>query len=160
MATVSSQTELSVEVKELPAVDYLGKNLTAPAAAVGKEVSGAFAQLYGAIAKAGVTPAGPPFLIASEPAGGTMEIEVGAPCMPVPEPDSGLHRGRLEACRAAVTVHHGTYEAIGPVYSRLFAWLFAHGHKAAGKAREVYLNGPDDVATPDDYLTELIVPIT
>lgn len=55
-----------------------------------------------------------------------MEIEVGAPCRPVPAPQSGLYRGRLEACRSAVVVHRGPYDEIGPVYPRRFAWVNDH----------------------------------
>lgn len=159
METASKQLELVVELRDLPAQDYLGKQFTATLAAVGPTVQQAFVELYACIGAAQATPIGPPFLMAGEPAGDTMEIEVCVPCSPVPEPAAGLHRGRLEACRAAVTVHRGPYEAIGPVYPRLFAWVTEHGHQPVGKPREVYLNGPDEVATPEQYLTELIVPI-
>jgi effector-binding domain-containing protein len=159
METASRQLELSVEVKDRPAQDYLGKRFTSSSATVGQGVQQAFTELYACITEAKTTPTGPPFLIASEPAGDTMEIEVGAPCSPVPEPTAGLYRGRLEACRAAVTVHRGPYEEIGPTYPRLFGWVAEHGHRPVGQAREVYLNGPDEVATPAEYLTELIVPI-
>lgn len=159
METASKQLELSVELKDLPAQDYLGKRFTASAAAIGRGVQEAFAELYACIGAAKATPTGPPFLTAAEPVGDTMEIEVGAPCSPVPEPTADLYRGRLEACRAAVTLHRGPYEEIGPVYPRLFAWVTGHGHQPVGKAREVYLNGPDEVSTPVEYLTELMVPI-
>lgn len=159
MDTASKQLELSVELKDLAGQDYLGKRFTAPAATIGRAVQEAFAELYTRIAAANATPTGPPFLTAAEPTGDRMGIKVGAPCSPVPEPVAGLYRGRLEACYAAVTAHRGSYEDIGPVYPRLFAWVAAHGHRPVGRAREVYLNGPDQVATPDEYLTELIIPI-
>lgn len=160
METASKQLELDVELKDLPAQDYLGKRFTASGPAVGQGVQKAFAELYACIGAAGATPVGPPFLTASEPAGGTMEIEVGAPCSPVPEPAAGLHRGRLEAGRAAVTLYRGPYEKISDVYPRLFAWVAEHGHQPAGKPREIYLNGPAEVSKPEDYLTQLQVPIT
>jgi DNA gyrase inhibitor GyrI len=159
MDTASKQLELSIELRDLPAQDYLGKRFTASGAAIGPAVKEAFVELYACIAAAKAAPTGPPFLMAGEPAGDTMEMDVCAPCAPVPEPAPGLYHGRLEACRAAVTVHRGPYEEIGPVYPRLFAWVSEHGHRPMGKPREVYLNGPDEVATPDEYLTELIVPI-
>lgn len=159
METASKQLELSVELKDLPAQDYLGKRFTASGAAIGQGVQKAFAELYACIGAAGATPLGPPFLTAAEPVGDTMDIEVGAPCSPVPEPTAELYRGRLEACRAAVTLHRGPYEEIERVYPRLFAWVAEHGHHPAGRAREVYLNGPAEVSTPAEYLTELLVPI-
>ncbi|MGZ5944766.1 MAG: GyrI-like domain-containing protein [Isosphaeraceae bacterium] len=159
METASKQLELDVELKDLPAQDYLGKTFTASGPAVGQGVQKAFVELYACIGAAGATPSGPPFLTASEPVGGSMEIEVGAPCSPVPEPAAGLHRGRLEAGRAAVTVHRGPYEQISGVYPRLFAWVAEHGHQPAGRPREIYLNGPAEVSKPEEYLTQLLVPI-
>ena len=159
METASLQVELSVEVKDLPAQDYLGKLITTGPESVGGLVQQAFGELYACIGEAKSSPTGPPFLIASEPVGGTMEIEVGAPCQPVPKPATGLHRGRLEACRAAVAVYRGPYEQIGPVYPRLLTWVTDHGYQPAGRTREVYLNGPDEATSPADYLTELILPL-
>lgn len=159
METQSLQTELGVEVKDLPAQDYLGKHITTGPESVGGHIQQAMGDLYACIGEGNSSPAGPPFLIASEPVDGTMEIEVGAPCEPVPTPADGLYRGRLEACRAAVAVYRGPYEEIGPVYARLLTWATEHGHKPAGRTREVYLNGPDEAASPAEYMTELILPL-
>lgn len=157
--TTLPQAELGVDLKDLPAQDYLGKHFTSGLESIGPLVQEAFAELYACISEARSSPTGPPFLIASEPVGGAMEIEVGAPCRPVPAPASGLHRGQLEAGRAAVAVHRGPYEEIGPVYARLLTWVTDHGYEPAGRPREVYLNGPGEAASPADYMTQLIVPI-
>jgi effector-binding domain-containing protein len=159
METASKQLELSVELKDLPAQDYLGKRFTASGAGIGQGVQKAFAELYACIGASAAAPTGPPFLTAAEPVGDTMDIEVGAPCSPVPEPTGDLYRGRLEACRAAVTLYRGPYEEIAHAYPRLFAWVAEHGHHPVGRAREVYLNGPAEVSKPEEYLTELMVPI-
>lgn len=160
MTTAAKTAEVaSVEVKELPAQDYLAERFTAELTLIGHEVQAAFARLYGRIAEAGSTPSGPPFLIASQPANGVMEVEVGAPCTPVPEPASGMRAGRLEAGPAAVLVHRGPYEQIGQAYDRVFEWIGRNGHSPAGAPREVYLNGPAEVQSPSDYLTEIIVPV-
>jgi effector-binding domain-containing protein len=151
--------DLVVEVREIPAQEFLGSRFMSEPAGIGPRVREAFSELYASIERAKATPTGPPFLIASEPAGNAMEIEVGAPCRPVPVPAPGLYRGRLEACRAAVVAHRGPYDEIGAVYPVLFAWLNDHGYRAAGRTREIYLNGPAEAATPAEYLTELVVPI-
>ncbi len=151
--------ELTIEIRQMPGQDYLGKRFTCSLGDVGKSVQGAMKDLYTRLEQAEARPAGPPFLIASPPKDGKMEIQVGAPCTPVPEPIAGEHRGRLEPGPAVVTVFHGPYQDIGPVYEKLFSWIQAHGHRPVGPAREVYLNGPGEVTTPADYVTELIVPI-
>jgi hypothetical protein len=88
-----------------------------------------------------------------------MELEVGAPCAPVPRTTAGLHVGRLDAGRAVVALHRGRYEDIGPVYAQIFNWVGEHGYSLRGAAREVYLKGPNEVKSPDEYLTQLVVPV-
>jgi effector-binding domain-containing protein len=149
----------NVVVKDLPAQDYLGQRFTSKLTTVGRDVQAAFAHLYGRIQEAGATPSGPPFLIASQPARGAMEVEVCAPCIPVPEPAPGMHAGRIESGRAAVLLHRGSYEAIGGAYEQVFEWIGRNGYSAAGAAREVYLNGPAEAPSPNDYLTEVVVPV-
>ncbi len=153
----SVRISVEIEVRDLPAQEYLGKRFTSLVGSVGPDVQSALAGLYGRIQAAGATPTGHPFLIASQPTlKGKMDIEVGAPCAPVPEPGADQHQGRLEAGRAAVATHRGAYDQIGPVYSALFEWVGTHGHRPAGPPREVYLN---DVTNPADQLTEVILPI-
>lgn len=148
-----------VSINELPAQDYLGLTMRSPVGSVGQDVQNAFRRLYTRIAEAHSRPDGPPFLIAAPPKDGTIEIEVGAPCTPVPQPTEGLRAGRLEAGRAAVLVYRGPYDGIGPMYTKLFAWIGQHGYRETGPPREIYLNGPDDVKSPADYLTQLVVPV-
>ena len=147
-------------MRDLPAQDYLGKRFPSAVGSVGSEVQAAFAGLYETISSNGATPTGPPFLMASQPTlRGKMDIEVGAPCAPVPAPGAGQHRGRLEAGKAAVAVFRGPYDQIGPIYTALYEWAGRNGHRPAGPPREVYLNSPDEVSGPADYLTEVILPI-
>ena len=155
----TTSVALDVAIRELPAQDYLGRSFASPVDSVGRDVQDAFSRLYARIAQAGSRPTGPPFLTASQPTDGVIRIEVGAPCQPVPQPAEGLHAGRLEAGRGAVVLHRGPYDRIGPLYGQLFAWIARHGYRQAGAPREVYLNGPDEAASPDAYLTELVIPI-
>lgn len=148
-----------IQIRELPVRNYLGEHFASPTTEVGRNVQGAFASLYSQIERARSRPAGPPFLIASPPKDGVMEIEVGAPCNPVPEPAPGQHAGKLDACRAAATLYRGPYERIGQVYGQVFRWIGEHGYRPAGAPREVYLNGPGDVQDSAGYLTEVVIPI-
>ena len=150
---------IKTEVRDLPAQEYLGKSFTSPLATVGHAVQEGLASLFERMQVVGAVPAGPPFLIASQPIAGSMGLEVGVPCVAVPEPAPGQHRGRLAAGKAAVAVFRGPYDQIGPVYSTLFEWVAKQGFRPAGSPRETYLNGPDEVAGPEEYLTEVVLPI-
>ena len=160
MATPAATTATSeIEIKTLPAQDYLGQRFTSRLATVGRDVQSSFMRLYNRIEEAHSRPAGPPFLIASEPNEGSIEIEVGAPCIPVPESRDGFHVGHLDAGNAAVLLYRGPYDRIGTAYEELFAWIGTHGYSPRGDAREIYLNGPGEVVDPTDYLTDVVVPI-
>lgn len=150
-------TSLEVEIRGVVPQPYLGKRIHAPVGAVGNSVQNGYADLFAKLAVAAVVPAGPPFLIASDPQGGEMDIELGVPCV-APPAAGDLHAGTLPGGRAAVTTHRGAYDAIGPTYEALATWIVANGHTMAGPPREVYLTGPD-VAGPEAQVTELIWPI-
>lgn len=160
MSTAPTTPEVAnVVIKELPAQDYLGQRFTAGLANVGRDVQAAYGRLFGRIKEAGSSVAGPPFLISSQPAGGVMEIEVCVPCSPVPEPAQGMHAGHLDPGRAATVLYRGPYDRMGKVYQQIFEWIERNGYSPAAAAREVYLNGPAEVQSPDGYLTDIIVPI-
>lgn len=156
----TTHQELHVEVRDYPDQDYLGTEFDVPVAAVGDSVAAAYARIFAHLAVERVLPAAPPFLIASPPAGDRMHILLGVPTARALNGSGDLRPGRLAGGRAAVTEHRGPYDRLAPIYEDLRAWLASHGHVAAGPPREVYLNGPADVAGPADYLTELVWPMT
>ncbi|WP_267900065.1 hypothetical protein [Lentzea atacamensis] len=41
----------------------------------------------------------------------------------------------------------------------MFAHPREHGREQAAPARVLYLTGPDTATVPDDYLTEVVVPL-
>lgn len=160
MAQVTpADLKLNVSVRELAPQPYLGTRLRAATGSVGATVQGGFVRLFSQLESARKPPLGPPFLIASEPRDGFMEIELGVPCASPAPTAAGLHAATLPGGRAAVATYRGRYEDIGPAYEALANWIAAHGHIMAGPPREVYLTGPADVARPEDHLTELIWPI-
>ena len=159
MAASVAVPRTDVDVKQVPAQDYIGRRFVTSTSTVGRDVEHAFNLLYELIASAKAQPAGPPFLMASAPSEGKIEIEVGAPCTPVPEPTEGLHAGHLDGGRVASLLYRGPYELIGKAYEELFAWIGRNGSSPRGDAREVYLNGPGEVERPSDYLAEIVVPI-
>jgi len=157
--SVRQETEatLEVEIRGLVSQPYLGKRFRALLSDVGSGVHQGYAELFAKLAAAGVAPTGPPFLIASKPEQGAMEIEIGVPCA-APPAAGELYAGTLPGGRAAATTHRGAYDAIGPTYDALSRWVLANGHMMAGPPREVYLTGPD-VARPEEQVTELVWPI-
>jgi effector-binding domain-containing protein len=89
---------------------------------------------------------------------GNADIEV---CVPIAEKipeNEEIRCYELSGGKNARIIHKGPYEASGPAYERLFAWLLENGLKLTGPIREAYLNDPREVA-PEDVLTIIYAPI-
>ncbi len=90
---------------------------------------------------------------------GNADIEV---CVPVAErilEKDEIKCHELSGGKMAKVIHKGPYEASGPVYERLFAWLQENGLKLTGPIREAYLNDPREVP-PEEILTIIYAPIS
>lgn len=76
--------------------------------------------------------------------------------------DDGLlrfYRSAALPCAASIKVY-GPFENIGPVYASFARWLEVHPTlRMAGPTREVAHRGPWNADDPQDYLTELLVPV-
>lgn len=90
-----------------------------------------------------------------------IDVEMGMPVAATAKVDEtkGPHRRVLEGGPVAYTTHVGPYAAIGAAYEALYKWIEQHGHRRLGPPRETYLVGPGQGASPDEYRTELAVPI-
>ena len=87
-----------------------------------------------------------------------VDLEVAIPVAGPADGEGRIEARELPGGRAAVVVHEGPYDTIGPVHEALDA--FAHdrgGHGAT--AREVYLVGPGDDPDPVNWRTEVVYPL-
>lgn len=157
MSIQTAPSALEVQIREVPPQTYLGKRLHVVIPGdVGTPVSQAYAELFSRLAAANVAPSGPPFLIATHPVEGGMDVLVGVPCAEAPAA-AGLVSGTLPGGRVAVTTHRGSYESLAPVYAALSGWILTNGHVMAGPPREVYLTGPE--VPQEQHVTEVFWPI-
>jgi effector-binding domain-containing protein len=107
----------------------------------------------------GVSPSGPPFVIYHEFGREGIDAEVS---VPIDEPITAT--GRMEsrvlpAMTVARTVHVGPYEKLGDAYTALWSWIRSHEFEVAGPVQERYLIGPGDCVAPNEYRTEIEMPI-
>jgi AraC family transcriptional regulator len=126
----------------------------------------AFATVYGWLAAAGHTPQGMPVAVylndpaTVAPAEALWElwapIEDGA--AEAGPDDQGLGIRHIPAMTIATTIHKGPYDQVGPAYERLTTWITEQGLHPSGPPMEAYLNDPGE-ATPDEYLTEIMMPV-
>jgi effector-binding domain-containing protein len=48
---------------------------------------------------------------------------------------------------------------MGEAYNALMSWVATNGYQLNGICREVYLVSPADTTNPDEYFSELQVPV-
>ncbi|MBC2578817.1 MerR family transcriptional regulator [Clostridium sp. DJ247] len=67
----------------------------------------------------------------------------------------------LEAVKEmACVIHKGSYENLTNAYTVLQKWIEDNNYKIAGANRELYLEGEWSKHSPDEYITEIQIPVT
>lgn len=61
--------------------------------------------------------------------------------------------------KAACVLHKGPYSTIGRAYGELMKWIEENGYKVIGLPRESYIDGIWNKENPDEWLTEVQIPI-
>jgi len=76
-------------------------------------------------------------------------------------PDTGPVRFKeLDAVEQAATMlHKGPYKTIGSTYSRLTETIWDKGLKISGPPRESYIDGIWNKEDPEEWLTEIQIPV-
>ncbi len=54
----------------------------------------------------------------------------------------------------------GDYSNIGPAFNFLGEWIEKNGYTIYGNMRQVSIKGPWNADSPDDYLVEILAPVT
>lgn len=126
----------------------------------GMAVRRALAGLVIGAEQVGLRTSGPPEVCyLTEPRhGAVVDIEASIPVISdAPRLTSGLVR--RPGGEVAHVCHEGPYEDIADAYNALYIWVHRAGYQVVGNPTEVYLVGQADTSEPEDYLTEVIVPV-
>ena len=65
----------------------------------------------------------------------------------------------LPAAKVLSIFHKGPYEQLGEAYAFIMKYAEENGYKVAGRARESYIDGIWNKESPEDWLTEIQLPI-
>jgi effector-binding domain-containing protein len=149
---------MDVEIRELEPQQVLAiRQDTTP-----QGIGAVFQQLVPVIEeyreKNGIGRAGPLIALYHDYREDHVDMEVAIPVAGPAEGEGQIEARELPGGRAAVVVHEGSYDMIGPVHEALDS--FAHergGH--GGTPREVYVVGPGDDPDPASWRTEVVYPL-
>lgn len=62
--------------------------------------------------------------------------------------------------QVATTIHKGSYETVGGAYTALMKWIESGGYQIIDSSREVYFTDPGSGVPPNEYVTEIQIPVT
>ncbi|HJJ31180.1 MAG TPA: MerR family transcriptional regulator [Methanocorpusculum sp.] len=65
----------------------------------------------------------------------------------------------IPAVKVASILHKGPYESIGSAYAYVMKWIEDNGYVCCDVPRESYIDGIWNKESPDDWLTEIQVPV-
>ena len=89
----------------------------------------------------------------------SVHVEVGFTVTELLPADGDVLPTELPAGEAVMTLHQGPYELLPGATAALESWMHEHGRQPAGAPWEVYLNGPPDVTEPEQFETEVYIPL-
>lgn len=148
-----------------------------------EELGPMYGQLFQFAGMHGIAPAGPPVYIcrdeeyqpeeadleAAVPVAGdrdAIEAAVRDGGGPIGDEavDAEDSRGRvgmrvLPGGRALAVTHVGPYERVGAAYKVLMDTVAQRGLEPTGPSREIYLTDPTQVESPEEYVTEVVLPV-
>lgn len=151
-----------IRVKQVPPQVVVTERCRATLAELGNTMHATLAKVATSVEPAGAAQGAPFAVYHNEPfRPEDIDVEMGLPVAPYAKvaETKGVHRRQLSGRRVAYTEHVGPYSAVGTAYDALYAWVREHGHRRMGPPREIYVVGPAQGARPEDYRTEIEVPI-
>lgn len=148
-----------IEVRQLEEQPVLSIRQSVPMDGI-QDAIGEFLQaVWSRVKAAGQIPAGPPFTRyhAVEDAG--VVLEAGLPVSGDLEGEGRIEARVLPGGEAAATDHYGPYEGLPDAGEALEAWARQHDRTPAGPRWEVYWTDPGEVEDPQEWRTEVIMPL-
>lgn len=147
------------QIVQSPAQRTAVIHLTVPREDIQKVMGPAIGELMGALAAAGIAPAGPLFSHHLKRPTEIFDFEVGVPVGAAIRPAGRVAPGELRAATVARTIYRGGYEGLGAAWGEFEAWLTREGHTPAPDLWECYVQGPESGADPAAWRTELNRPL-
>ena len=147
-----------VELKSLKAEKVLSLRETIPA----EQEEALWAKLWTFVAENNVehTGGGYSTYYGDEYEEHAVDTEIAVPVSQLEQDKNGFQYKELPTIPQAATVRFsGSYEGYGPAMEKLALWVEQNDYAICGPVRGFAIAAPTDVASPDEYMTELQVPV-
>ena len=89
-----------------------------------------------------------------------LDVETAEPVLKVFDSDDDVQVYRLPAEeKMACVIHQGSFETIGDTFETFFKWIRENNYTVNGPLREIYHKGDWATDNPEEYITELQIPV-
>ncbi|MVX65460.1 MerR family transcriptional regulator [Clostridium chromiireducens] len=156
---MEAKKDLKVELKERqPLVVISRRTITSMS-----NISCVIGKVFEDIFKMNLKPAGPVMTVYHDKQEFDVENADCEICVPV---NSNANMEKTEKIKefagglVATTTFVGPYSRLGEAYAKVTKWIEDNGYKYAGAPFDIYLNGPQSVKSPEEFVTEVCFPIS
>jgi effector-binding domain-containing protein len=146
-----------IELVERDARHVACVRVPVPEGEIGDLVGRLIMEVWGELEAAGVHPAGPPYARSTWQPG--TELEVGFPVQETFAGEGRVVAGELPGGRAVTLTHVGPYDQLAGAFAAMQSWAVERGLQPGGVPWEVYQSDPRETPDPQDWRTELVLPV-
>ena len=130
-----------------------------PNAQIPQEIGRIFEDLMAFLGKNKIVVAGPPFSLYHNYDDEKTDMEVGFPVSHTHKSEGRVKPCTLPGGKVVTATHIGPYDKVVDTYMEMQKWIGEKGYKPKKIMWECYLNGPNTVKDPSEYITEIFWPI-
>jgi AraC family transcriptional regulator len=150
----------SIRKTNLEAQTVLVKRKQIKPAEIAQVLGEMFQQVFLYAQQSGIVVAGAPFVQYLTMGREEWTIEAGFPVAGDANASGEIKTETLPGGPAAVTIHSGPYDKLREAHQAIHDWLTAEGLEGGGPPRESYITDPGAHPDPQDWKTEVIVPLS
>jgi effector-binding domain-containing protein len=146
------------EIRAFGGLNYVGIRSKIKGADIGATLEKYYATLLDELKKKNIQCTGNPFTINYFAKGDTFDIMAAIPCSEPNSYNPPVVSASLASNKWLVVKYYGSYEQIGPIYSKGFEYLAHQNYKPVGAPLEFYFTDPTTEPDTSKWYTELVFP--
>lgn len=145
---------LEIELKEFNPVSVISVRDTISIDNIGAMFGKAFETAF----KNGITPAGAPMTVYHDIDFNYEHTDIEI-VLPVNDERRKIKPENFSPGLCAYTIYTGAYSSIGDAYAAVMKWIETNGYKISGAPFDIYIKGPREASSPDEFVTEVYFPV-
>lgn len=151
---MEERKSLEIELKEFKSAKVISVRDTINMDNIGAM----FGHVFETAFKNGITPAGAPMTVYHDIDFNYEHTDVEI-LLPVAQNETKTETKNFSPGLCAHAVYTGAYSSIGDAYAAVMKWIETNGYEISGAPFDVYIKGPREVSSPDEFVTEVYFPV-